>query len=265
MDNFKLLEEIEIKKNDLEIKLNEIEIKNKEIKLKDDKIKFYEDKFLKKQKRIVYPNNNVIYMLTTEDNLKKRIYIIGKAENLTYRLSTYNKTCEHQVVYYKSCGSIENMELIEKIVIKKLDIYKEKANRDRFILPINKNIDFFKKIIDESIKIFENEDTLNDEKIDIENNIGESETEIIYDNVFIENSDNIIIKKRGRPPKNSKPTNEDLIKFFYNIRDDVKNNFIKIQETSNKTIENTKTNIITDLNNHIPIIKRNRGRPKLLK
>ena len=38
-------------------------------------------------------------MLTTEDNKKKRIYIIGKATNLTQRLSSYNKTAEHEVVY----------------------------------------------------------------------------------------------------------------------------------------------------------------------
>ena len=46
------------------------------------------------------------------------------------------------------------MDLIEHIVIKKLKIYKEKANRDRFILPIEKDITFFKDIVDISVNFF---------------------------------------------------------------------------------------------------------------
>ena len=48
-------------------------------------------------------------MLTTQDHKKRNIYIIGKATNLTERLSTYNKTCDHEVIYYKSCENEENM------------------------------------------------------------------------------------------------------------------------------------------------------------
>ena len=123
-----------------------------EIKLKDEKIQLLQDSFIKKQRRINYPENNVIYMVTTEDSKKKGIYIIGKATNLKQRLSGYNKSCEHEVIYYKSCGTEENMNIIELLVINKLQKYKEKANRDRFKLPPDKDIFLFTNIISDCIK-----------------------------------------------------------------------------------------------------------------
>ena len=84
-----------------------------ELKLKDKRIQLLQDSFIKKQKRINYPEKNVIYIVTTEDNKNKRIYIIGKATNLKQRLSGYNKTSEHEVIFYKSCDTEENMNLVE--------------------------------------------------------------------------------------------------------------------------------------------------------
>jgi len=136
--------------NDIQL----LENKNKEIKIKDNKIKLLQDLYIKKQQRIDYPEENVIYILTTEDNKKKRIYIIGKSSKLKNRLSNYNKTTEHEVVYYKSCKSEEDMHVIELMVINKLKEYKEKANRDRFILPLEKDIKFFTDIIDKSIEFY---------------------------------------------------------------------------------------------------------------
>jgi len=132
---------------------NSIILKNKEtlIKLKNYKIQLLEDMCIKKQHRKIYPQKNIIYMLTTEDNKKKRIYIIGKAKELKNRLSSYNKTAEHEVIYYKECKSKEDMNIIEQIVLNKLKDYREKANRDRFILPVEKDISFFTNIIDQSI------------------------------------------------------------------------------------------------------------------
>ncbi len=46
------------------------------------------------------------------------------------------------------------MNIIEQMVINKLKDYKEKANRDRFILPLDKNITFFTDIIDKSIEFY---------------------------------------------------------------------------------------------------------------
>ncbi len=46
------------------------------------------------------------------------------------------------------------MELSEKIILNKLDEFREKANRDRFILPVGKDIDFFINTINQCIDIF---------------------------------------------------------------------------------------------------------------
>ena len=70
------------------------------------------------------------------------------------RLGTYNKTCDHEVVYYKECKSEEDMKVIEEIVLLKLDKYKEVANRDRVILPIDNDIKLFTDIIDNSVNVF---------------------------------------------------------------------------------------------------------------
>jgi hypothetical protein len=131
-----------------------LEDHQKEIHLKDQKIKLLENAFIKKQKRKDYPEKNVIYMLTTEDNKNKRIYIIGKAKDLKNRLSTYNKTAEHEVVYYKECKNEEDMNIIEGTVLNKLKEYKEQANRDRFILPVENDIIFFTNIIDLCISFY---------------------------------------------------------------------------------------------------------------
>lgn len=110
-----------------------------------------QDTFVKKQPRKNYPKN-VIYLLTSESNKKKRIYIIGKASVLKDRLSGYNKSEEHEVVYYKECPDNDTLKLAESMILKKLKPHQEKANRDRFILHIEKNINYFTDIIDESIK-----------------------------------------------------------------------------------------------------------------
>ena len=72
-----------------------------ENKLKDQEIKLLKDTYVKKHKREDYLDENVIYILSTVDHLKNRIYIVGKSKNLKNRLSSYNKTCDHQVIYYK--------------------------------------------------------------------------------------------------------------------------------------------------------------------
>jgi len=136
------------------IKDNKYESLLEEIKIKNDKIKILENNYLKKQKRKIYAEKNVIYMLTSDDNKKKNIYIIGKANNLTNRLSNYNKSAEHEVVYYKECKNEEDLTVIEFMILNKLKDYREKANRDRFILPSNKDISFFINIIDNCVNFY---------------------------------------------------------------------------------------------------------------
>jgi hypothetical protein len=46
------------------------------------------------------------------------------------------------------------MNTVEMMVLTKLEEYREKANRDRFILPLEKDISFFTSIIDNSINFF---------------------------------------------------------------------------------------------------------------
>ena len=134
--------------------LKALKDKDIEIKTKDKKIKVLENLCVKKHSRKVYPGKNVIYMLTTEEHKKSRTYIIGKAKNLQDRLSTYNKTCDHEVAYYKECKSEEDMKVIEEIILLKLDKYREVANHDRVILPIDNEIKLFTDIIDNSVNIF---------------------------------------------------------------------------------------------------------------
>lgn len=136
------------------IKDNKYESLLEEIKIKNEKIKILEDTYIKKQKRQIYSEKNVIYMLTSDDNKKKNIYIIGKATNLTSRLSNYNKSAEHEVVYYKACKNEDDLAIIECMILNKLKDYREKANRDRFILPLNKEISFFINIIDNCINFY---------------------------------------------------------------------------------------------------------------
>ena len=71
------------------------------------------------------------------------------------RLSTYNKTCDHQVIYHKKCVDEEILTLVENMVLNKLKQYQEKANRDRFILPFENDISLFTNIVENCINFFE--------------------------------------------------------------------------------------------------------------
>ena len=66
---------------------------------------------------------------------KERRYILGKASNLTNLLFTYNKSDEHEVIYYQECDGEDSMSAVESLVFQKLRSYREQANRERFVLP----------------------------------------------------------------------------------------------------------------------------------
>jgi len=134
------------------IDLHLLKQQQEEMKAKDQRIKQLEDVCLTKRKRVEYPEQNVIYLLTTEDHLKRRTYIVGKAKNLTNRLSTYNKTCDHTVVHYRACKNEEDMSTAETMVISRLRDFKEQANRDRFVLPETKDVSFFINTIDQCVE-----------------------------------------------------------------------------------------------------------------
>jgi hypothetical protein len=133
----------ELRKSLTECAMEAIKNQKDENKVKKLRIKYLENKYLKKQKRVEYKGNNFIYILTTPGLKKERRYILGKATNLTNRLSTYNKTDEHEVVFYSHCPCKDTMGVIEGLVFTKLNKYRERANRERFILPHDQDIDIF--------------------------------------------------------------------------------------------------------------------------
>ena len=134
--------------------LKEANIKRIEEENKDNKkkIESMTKKYVKKQKRVQFEVPNVIYILTTELLKKERRYILGKASDLTDRLSTYNKTDEHEVVYYEGCEDVDSMSMVESLVFHKLKEYREQANRERFVLPEGGKMDIFIKAIKSSVE-----------------------------------------------------------------------------------------------------------------
>ena len=124
----------------------------KENKNKELKIQFLTKKYVKRQPRVDYQERNVVYILTTANMKKERRYILGKAENLTNRLSVYNKSDEHEVIYYQECSDEDKMNIVETTVFNKLKECREQTNRERFILPENKEIEYFKDTIKKVIE-----------------------------------------------------------------------------------------------------------------
>lgn len=134
-------------------------MKEKDIEIKDQekRIKLLENLILKKQSRNKYDNSkNVVYIITNEYTKSKRTYIIGKTVDLVKRLSTYDKLLDHEVIYSKSFNTEEDMNTAENMVLRKLNQYKEIECRDRFILPIDKDINLFTKSIDDAYNFLNN-------------------------------------------------------------------------------------------------------------
>jgi hypothetical protein len=151
IDKDKLIEDLRNQIQVLQDKLENIAIQSNIDK--DIKIQHLTKKYVKKIPRFHYEEKNVIYIITTERLKKDNIYILGKATNLTSRLSTYNKTDEHEVIYYQECPG-DSMSIVENMVFNKLEEYRQSANRERFILPDNLKINIFIEIIKNSINFF---------------------------------------------------------------------------------------------------------------
>jgi hypothetical protein len=125
-----------------------------QLEQKDKLIKKLENKIVKKQNRVQYKERNVVYMIQDEFHKKERIYVIGKAVDLTDRLSQYDKSRPFDVIYYRECNTAQQMALIEKNVLTKLNKYREVINKDRFILPLDKDVSFFTNVIDFFVDAF---------------------------------------------------------------------------------------------------------------
>jgi hypothetical protein len=125
---------------------------NKENKLLKNRIKLLESKILQKQPREIFEENkNVVYIITTEYKEAQGHYKIGKAQDLKKRLSTYNTSDKHEVIYNTSCKSKKKMDLLEQLVHDKLEDKRIEPNKEWFLS--EEDAEDFIKIIEECKKI----------------------------------------------------------------------------------------------------------------
>jgi hypothetical protein len=86
--------------------------------------------------------------------VKDRKYVIGKAKDLKSRNSNYSKLAESKPVYYISLQNSKKMKVAEDMVLELLDKYREKANRDRVILPVGEDIKLFTNVFNDVKNMF---------------------------------------------------------------------------------------------------------------
>ena len=164
---------------------NKLEEENKNIKdektkvqeevkiIKDEKNKFEEEvkkltkKYIKQPKE-VFDQKNVVYLMTSEEGEKIGEYNVGKATDLSKRKENYNhnKLHDFKVMYYISCKNSKFMDIIESVILMKLEKYRCKAGRDVFLLPTfvdiasrsEGDITIFTNIFDECLKFYDDID-----------------------------------------------------------------------------------------------------------
>ena len=130
----------------------ELDIMNKENKLLKNRIKLLESKILQKQPREIFEENkNVVYIVTTEYKEAQGHYKIGKAQDVQKRLSTYNTSDKHEVIYNTSCKSKKKMDLLEQLVHDKLEDKRIEPNKEWFLS--EEDSEDFIKVIEECKKI----------------------------------------------------------------------------------------------------------------
>jgi hypothetical protein len=142
-----------------------LEEQSKEIKYIENEKILLQNKILRCRPRVPYKDKNVIYVITSRYHLPERIYLIGKAVNFIDRLSSHNRTVEHEVIFMKECNSASQMRLVELMVLTILSKYREITCRDRFVLPEGKDISLFTKPIEDVINLLKDVDA----EVDIEN------------------------------------------------------------------------------------------------
>ena len=228
-----------------ELEQEKIRLQNENKKIEDEKnaqIKTLEDKIVDKQKRVRYKDKNCIYILTTDIHIQNRTYIIGETVNLTNRLTCYNKTFEHNVIYTKGCKSIEHMHVVEKMVLYKLDKYREKANRDRFILPKDKDISFFINIVNDAINWFDDIEEYVREYTEEELSLTNEELQKKYIQDIEEHQIELKFKKSETDRtyrENNKEKKSELDRIYR------ENNIEKITDRKKEYYENNKEEILT--------------------
>jgi hypothetical protein len=92
------------------------------------------DKYNIIKENIQYVEKYVIYIIINDALKMKELFKIGMTRNLIHRLSTYNTSCQHEVLYFsKSCKDTETMSLIDKMIKKRLAHCRIQNNREFFI------------------------------------------------------------------------------------------------------------------------------------
>ena len=126
----------------------QLDTMNKENKLLKNRIKLLESKVLQKQPRETFEENkNVVYIVTTGFKGANGHYKIGKSQDLQKRMSVYNTTDQHEVIYSTSCKTKKKMDLLEQIVHDKLEDKRIEPNKEWFLS--EEDAEDFIKVIEE--------------------------------------------------------------------------------------------------------------------
>ena len=160
-----LQETINEESNELRLQLSNNQ--EEKLRIQDEKNKIEEEnkkllkKYVKKQKDITN-QQNVVYLMTTEDSEKIGEYVIGKSVDLDNRKEEYdhNKLHDFKVIYYRSLPNSKIMDIVEASVLMKLGKYRCKAGRDVFQIPEARDVSLFTDMFDECVKFYEDVETV---------------------------------------------------------------------------------------------------------
>ena len=127
----------------------------KQLEESQEEVKKLRKKYVKQPKEVV-DQKNVVYLMTSEESEKNGEYNVGKALDLSKRKESYNHNKLHnfKVIYYISCKNSKLMDILESVILTKLEKYRCKAGRDVFLLP-TEDIKVFTNIFDECLKFYE--------------------------------------------------------------------------------------------------------------
>ena len=140
---------VDVRDNKTTEELDKLNIENKLLK---NRIKLLESKFLQKQPRETFEDNkNVVYIVTTEFKEAQGHYKIGKAQDLQKRLSVYNTSEKHKVIYNTSCKTKKKMDILETVVHNRLEDKRVEPNKEWF--ESEEDAEDFVKVIEECKKV----------------------------------------------------------------------------------------------------------------
>lgn len=108
-------------------------------------VQYFERKYIQRGRRTDYPEKNVVYIITTDSRETKKEYKIGKTYNLTNRLSTYNTSEDHKVVFVQECDTPDEMAKLEKFVFAEMAGLRVRANREWFCGEVEEMIKVIKE------------------------------------------------------------------------------------------------------------------------